>query len=229
MATDAGKKLTMMRFDSSSLPGAGVLVMAALVLGGCADGNSRAEATDLASPSFVNRLINQDSTPLGTMRVRKVGRLSMSEGTYRCLKEARLESGLPVRPFGAAAHADSLFHQLSKTLSDLGMSPYIGSLPRILSSRTLDQCKHLQDKIVVQLVKSPNSKSKPYRLVLAAWSKDAAWVATAERDGKRPDSQVLEAPRGTAHVLCCEPEYSFLLDTREMAELLAKDMVGETR
>lgn len=172
----------------------GVALAGASVTGlvACGDEGVSDQAANEASvevPAFVQELIDADFPADGEIHEQSVGEIMILPDTSVCYS-----------PDGFAVDSSKLFGALGQKKNVLSGSRLRPALD--------GQCSFGGDTVLMKGFRSDNREGTPYRLTLAVWQGNAAWIGSVERQvGKLH-------PRYQPHDYSEEPEF---LDTKPRA------------
>jgi hypothetical protein len=136
-------------------------------------------------PTAVQKMLDAEFPADGRIHVQSRGRFELKPETFFCVHRpgSGLDGGL-----------------VRQALASVGQSDYWNGAPRAngrFGEKASSRCdaKRTGNPIFVHGIDAPNRTGKPYRLTLAIWQGDAAWVGVVERtDGPRPDALAQNVP-----------------------------------
>lgn len=156
----------------------GQMATAALPLMACGSGSAPATSQPASMPQHVVEMTNRPRSAGSSLDEQSRGRFDIRPDTLFCQHAGRLApelSSLAITPVGL----DGV--ELAQSLAKLGQSDTRERMPRLLPV-TEPVCSG-SGNVEVSLSIEPNKNGRPYKIVLAAWQGNAAWVGRAERDG----------------------------------------------
>ena len=154
------------------------MLLAALPLLGCGSASLPEASQPATVPQSVRTMIARPMAAGSRLDEQSRGRFLIRPATLFCQHEGRLApklASLDITPAGL----DGV--ELARALAAIGQSDTRDRMPRLVPV-TESTCSG-SGNVEIALSIEPNRHGRPYKIVLAAWQGDAAWVGRAERDG----------------------------------------------
>lgn len=185
---------------------------------------SQALAADL--PDFVSSLVSQAEKADGSVEVRTTGKIEVSPISRQCIRPAMVSPEL--RPYDvrfAGVDLDPVYRRL-------GQPEYLDGSPRTANSPA--HCGSSSADHNSQWILTRSERGGPYRLILAFWGGDGAWVGSVDhRDSatlSSPDHDGLageEGPRLTpAQIEKARIRASISTDVRALSTTLTNSLMN---
>lgn len=166
-------------------------------------------------PEFVRAAVERPAPADGRVQVWSRGRIEVRPETYFCSKDPIVQAtlrGRGVRGAGLVGLRDYL-ESLGLPADRHGTGP---NAPAASST-----CENAKDVVVEQAIVGLNAHGGPYRLTLAFWHGDTAWVGTVERKDGGPRPQVFNPYGGDALSL------EISADVKSVSDMFLPSIAGE--
>jgi hypothetical protein len=201
----------------------GAILMIGFSLSGCGSGAEDGSAQPpVVIPSFVQKMVDADFAADGQIHVQSVGKFEIKPTSMQCIADPEIADSLvKLNVHFVRVRMDDIYKNLGQSNQLENFNARYGQLNVNCTDDGTNQ--------VSRWILRNGHNDKPYKLILAVWQGDVAWVGGVERfDGRRTDiviGYVNEEPTADIHVERLQ-SMSSEKDTNDISGQFTRTLLG---